>query len=435
MGEMREVAEEERIAKWRAERQAVAERERQERIRQRQEEARAAELRRQKEAARLLPDPREIEEERARLLRRARLRRGRTLVAFAVFVVLPTLLITLYMARIATPLFEARSVTAISSAAPQEQAGNSGIFTGGLAAGPSLEKTFMAHEYLQSRALLTKLEDDTGFVTRLSGPQMDPLRRARSYPVLGLDRLDMMARFLRAAVDIQSGLLTVNVSDVSPEQARITSDQVLVLLGQHINALSQELFARRVAQSETAAADARRELLQAQRALTQLQIDSGEADPRTRVDAIYASVGQLRTEVEETRSKIATLEVANRSQNYAVGRLRELESRLTQRITDLRRQLFESANDTSPLNALLLEHELATLRVEIAQETLSGAIAALSQARKEAELGRSQFQIVVPPRTAAVATDPNLLRIALLCFVTLATAFGVAKLLRAGRVD
>ena len=433
MGELRGIAEEERLAKWRAERQAVAEREREERVRLKQEEAQAREAKRFEDAARVLPDPEEIAGERARIERRARLRRVRTTAAFVVCVLVPTLMVAAYMALVATPLYEARSVTAISSAAAGDQNDGTGLFAFGLSAGQSLEKTFMAHEYLQSRALLAALEADTGLTTRFSGPAMDPVRRARSIPLLGIDRLDMMNRFLRASIDIQSGLLTIRVNDLTPEMARATSEHVLVLLGQHINALSQELFARRVAQSEAAAETARTDLLQAQRTLTQLQIDSGEADPGSRVDAIYATVRQLRTEVEETRSKAAALEVAGRSQSYAIGRLRELEDRLSERIAALRQQLFQSDNGASPLNALLLEHELATLRVRIAQETLSGALAALSQARKEAELGRSQFQVVVPPRTASVATSPNLPRVVLLCFVTLAAIFGIVNLMRAGR--
>jgi len=56
---------------------------------------------------------------------------------------------------------------------------------------------------------------------------------------------------------------------------------------------------------------------------TQLQIDSGETDPRARVQAVFASIEQLTLDAQTLRAEIETVEVAATGDTVQIDRLRE----------------------------------------------------------------------------------------------------------------
>lgn len=436
MAEDTKVEEEsERIRTWRAARQAVAEKERLERAKA-MREARAKELveeeAQQMAAARkLLPTKNTLSAAQETISKRTQRNRAKWWVGFILFVLIPTNAVTGYMGIMAVPFYEARSVTVITSAAPQDDTSIGGILGANLGGGSqSLQKAYMAHEYLQSQALMELLERDLGLITLLSSKAVDPLRKLRDVPFLRINKRDQLSRFVESSIDIQSGLLTLYVRGLTPEDAQKVSEHILVLMDKQINSLSEELFVERIAQSTKSVDDANDALLEAQANLTRLQINNGEADPKARVEAIYETIRQLQSELEKTRSDIALLKASGASKTYQSQRALELEANLQERIAAQRQVLFESSAGRAPLNSLLLDHELATLQVRIAQETLSAALMDLADARKEAELGRSQFQVVVPPNTSSIPSSPDTFLVFLLTFLTTFALFSFYRLIR-----
>ena len=435
MAEDTKVEESERIKKWRAERLAVAEKERLERAKA-MKEAQAIELAEEEAqqmaaARKLLPTKNSLSAAQETISKRTRRNRANWWVGFILFVLIPTCAVTGYMGIMAVPFYEARSVTVITSAASHDGTSIGGVLGANLGGGgQSLEKAYMAHEYLQSQAMMELLERDLGLITLLSGNAVDPLRRLRDVPFLRINKRDQLSRFVDSSIDIQSSLLTLYVRGLSPEDAQKISEHILVLMDKQINSLSEELFVERIAQSTKSVDDANDALLEAQANLTRLQIDNGEVDPRARVEAIYETIRQLQSELEKTRSNIALLEASGQSHTYQSQRALDLEANLQERIAAQRQVLFESSAGHAPLNSLLLDHELATLQVGIAQEKLSAALMGLADARKEAELGRSQFQVVVPPNTSSIPSSPDTFLALLLTFLTTFALFSFYRLIR-----
>ncbi|MFG5384131.1 hypothetical protein [Yoonia sp. R2-816] len=424
-----------------AERIRKAEEEKAERVRK-AKEARAAELaaeaEAQKEAARkLLPSAAGLEVARAEIKTRSKQAQQSFLRQLLIFVALPTLLVTLYSGFVATPLYEARSVMVASKAGRDNEEGLGGLL-GAVGGGQSnLHEAFMAHEYVRSRAMMVQLEQDMDLVTRYSGPQMDVVRRLRDVPALGINKSDQFSRFVDSSINIQTGLMTLYVRALSPDDANQISEQIITRVAERVNALSSELFGERIAQAEGAVAQAREALVQAQAYLTQLQIDSGEANPQARIEGIYRTIGQLETTAEELRGQIDAAEVAGQSDTYQTQRLEELEAAQQARIEELRRKLVQDpdGNGDRALNTLLLEFELAVLQVRIAEETLTAALVGLVQAQEEAALGRSQFQVVVPPNTGNIPSSPNMLINALIAFFSTLSALSIFRLLRSNRLS
>jgi len=117
--------EDERIRKWREERHRVAEVEKAERIRRR-DEARAAEALeqaklRKEEAARLLPTNEDITSAMIDLERARTRDQFRTLLRFGMVCLVPVVATFVYLVTVATPLYEARSVIAVTSPAIAKQ--------------------------------------------------------------------------------------------------------------------------------------------------------------------------------------------------------------------------------------------------------------------------------------------------------------------------
>lgn len=132
-------------------------------------------------------------------MRRAQSARSRLgLLRIFAFVLLPAALVLAYQTWVATPVYEATA----SIAVPASTGANAPAFL--------LQAIFTSPEMLDSA------EETLGYMAQFSGPDMDPVYRARSIPWLGIDRLATFRRFVRTGLDLQQGMLTLHVRGRSP---------------------------------------------------------------------------------------------------------------------------------------------------------------------------------------------------------------------------
>ncbi len=453
--------ESERIRKWREERAAVAETQKQERLKKaeadrqqrlkqaekdKQERVRQAQLAREtalkeeaaqkrEEAKARLPSPQALEAARDRVLQRARRARRILFIQLLIFVILPTALVTGYTARWATPLYETQSVLVVSKADQENDTGLTGLLSGGAGGSTNLHETFMAHEYIQSQELLNQLEQGLGTVSLLSSDALDPVTRLRDMPFFKISKRDNFSRFVESSINVQTGLMTLYVRMPDPDLSLKTSNEVIRKTASQISALSEALYQERVLKAEEAVIAAQASLVEHQRGLTELQIESGEANPQARIEGVYSIIGQLELEREAIRTELDRALASDNTAGFTLKRLRDIEKALAGRIEMQRDQLLEVGDDQArPLNTLLVEYEIALLRVRIAEEILTTAITSLTEARKKAALGRSQFQIVAPPSPPELPTSPNVLLTGLVTLLTWIGIFACIKILTPARL-
>ena len=426
-----------RIIKWREERLKVAETEKAARIAARDAE-RSEQLQRTREeqmerARALLPSSEELSATKEAMLRSGRSRRRNSRVQFLLAVVAPVLACFLYLTTTATPLYEARSVIAITKAGGQSDIGGAGLL--GAAATPAhLQEVFMAHEYVGSKALMEALETELGLLTQLSSDAIDPLRRIRMDTALPISEQTQFSRFVESSVNVQTGMITLFVRMPTEGRSVEVSGSILGLVAEQINTLNDDLLRQRLNQAEVTVTDAQSELQSAQEALVQLQIESGEVDPRVRVSAIYSTIQQLETEAMRLNTDLQRAEIAGRGETFLSQQTQELEARVRDQIGEQRALLVDpSGPGNVSLNSLLMQYELAELRVRLAEERVTTSLVALAEAGQAAALGRSVFQIVVPPRTSTIATYPNTPSIMLVVVLVLLAVFVFLRLLLAGR--
>lgn len=428
---------EDRIAKWRAERLRIAAREKEERLAARNAAKDAArkeaEALRKKAALSLIPTEPELLRTQERLSRNLRRARMAAWAQFAALVLLPLAAIGAYLGTVATPLYEARSVVAVTKPSSAVEQNTNGLL-GSLNAPTNLQEVFMAHEFVRSQALMDQLEAEHGFVSTLRSDTIDPVARLRILPGLPFDLHDQFGRFVESTVDVQTGLITLYVRAPDPEQAVAVSDTILALANAQINTLNDELYAQRLRQANDAVARAQSDLTAVQSDLVALQIKSRELDPRERIASIYDTIRRLEEDALALNSDLQKAEIAGRGESFLAQQTAEMEGRLHAQI-DAQRQLLVSDGNSggTSLNAVLMQYEMAELQVRAAEGAVASALAALTEANRDAALSRSLFQVIVPPRTGQAATLPNAPSIMVAAFAVLMTAFVFFRLLRASR--
>jgi capsule polysaccharide export protein KpsE/RkpR len=434
--------EEARIEAWRAERARIAESDKAERLRQRQAEqgkaAEEAEEDRKTAAVEFLrsvsavrPMGLEVDAESATTYRTFR-KKSKWPLFFAM-VVAPMFAAAFYLFAIATPLYEAQSVIAITKSSDAGSGAQAGLL-GGMGRPSNLSEVFRADTYIKSQALMDTLEAEMGLVTDFSGSAIDPIRRLRTIPALSLSKHMQFDRFVESSIDVQSGLLTLYVRAPSEEQAISVSEAVLRNAEIQVSKLGEQLFDNRQSLAADVRVSAERQVADAQAALVALQLKYQEVDPRIRVENTYSRIKDLEDEAQRLKSEIQAAQIAGVGNSTRIGTATELEASLREQIAEERSKLVApNGTSTTPLNNLLMEYELARLNVDLAREAVKTAIEAQAKAGQEAALDRSLFQVVVPPGTAQNAIYPKIPGILALVFLICLTAYAAVATLRETR--
>ncbi len=424
--------ESERIRLWREERARIAEEGKKERIRQSAENRarqQAEENERQRvEAEALLPDDAELERIAKDLDRRRSVRQFQLLAQLTTLVALPAIAVATYLSMIAVPLFEATAVVAITRGGQQLDQVALGTFEMGGRVSPAPE-LYMAHQFVRSGQMMEVLNDKTGLVETLSGPAIDPVFRLRDVPALNISRDGGFRRFVDASIDVQSGLMTVEVRTADPAQSVEITELVLEETALQINRLNTEIYQERVATAEVTVDKARQSLAFAHADLTKLQLANQEADPRQRIGGVYSRIEALETEADRVEAELARAEIAGQAGSYRAERLVQFQARLQSQIDAQRQRLVGGPESVeAALTAQLMQHERAALEVQIAEEALAEAQRSLSAARADAISNMSVFQIVVPPQSAATPAHPNIPAATFLTLLVALCVFGAFKM-------
>lgn len=437
-----DASEDERIKAWRAERARIAEADKAQRIQQKQAEMTqiaSTAKQDQKSAALVLlssvtptppPEPEVVAGSARKLISYKTLGNW---PLFCAIVVAPVLIVALYLLAVATPLYEARSVIAITKSAESGNASRSGLL-GGVQGPSNLSEVFRAHSYVQSQALMDALETELGLITEFSGPAIDPLKRLRTVPVLSLSKSSQFNRYVETSVDIQSGLLTLYVRAPSDVQAIAVSEAVLRNTAAQVLSLGQQVFDQRQAHTTGVRLAAETQVAEAQAALVALQIKYQEVDPRNRVESIYTAIKDLEAEAQKLNNEIQKAEIAGIGDSQQTRQTVELEARIREQVAEQRASLVApDGASAGSLNALLMEYELATLELSLARDAVQTALKSQAAAGQEAALNRSLFQVVVPPRTAQVAVYPRIPGTLALVLVICLALFSGLTMFRAAR--
>ncbi len=431
-------ADTDRLTKWRAERLLAAETQKQERLRARDADRKELEererLKRIKVANALLPTEEEVQLQAASLIKAQSRRSNRAWLNFILLVMLPVFASAYYLTQVATPLYQATAVITVSKTDSAGVGASTGLFNTQRTSN-NLHETFVAQAYIQSPAMMAALEEEQGLITRWSGSEIDPIARLRDVERLHLSKATQFDRFVNTRIDVQTGLLTITVRDPDPIRVTRIAERVVSMTDQHLWRLNGAASQDQLRLSQDAVATAKLELTKAQNAVLVMQLESGEANPRMKVEATYERIAGLEAEVMALEDDISKAQIAGRGESFLSRQTQEMKALKEAALLTEQESLTRSLPSQPSLNTILMDYDRAQLEVRMAQDVLENALTSLTVATRAAAQNQSLLMQIVPPTAQSTPVGPQTLPILLLVLLLSVSAFVFVQLLWSNRFD
>ncbi|WP_341223168.1 capsule biosynthesis protein [Loktanella salsilacus] len=360
----------------------------------------------------------EIMKIQADLGKRRRRRTAMMMSRLAVFVLLPTLMVSYYFYNVATPMYATSSEFVIQQAEPAAASGG----LGGLFQGTSMatqQDSITVQSYLSSRAAMVRLDDDHNFKDVFSDPVIDPIQRlpegATNEAAFGIYKSRV-----KISYDPTEGILKMDVIAPSPETSQEFSEALIGYAEDQVDQLTQRLREDQMAGARESYESAEGKRSDALAAWLQLQEDVQQIDPIGETQARTQQISQLESERQRLTLSLQerlNVRVPNEAQ---VNGLQAQISNIEALIADLRNQMTNSAITGTSLASrnteLRLAEENYTFQTMLAQQALTQ----METARIEANRQVRYLSMGVEPVAPDEATYPKAFENSILAFLIFA---------------
>ncbi|MFO1150435.1 MAG: lipopolysaccharide biosynthesis protein [Alsobacter sp.] len=346
-------------------------------------------------------------------------RRLQALLFAGIFVV-PSLLGSLYYGVVASDQFVAEArMTVRNGDIPKLDA------VGALTGLPSLtvvQDTQIVASFIQSRAMVERLQQRVGLDRIFAAPEADAIARFRLHQPL--ERLvDYWRGMTDVSIQVPSGILLVSVRAFRAADAKLLAEAVIAESETLVNAMNDRMRQDALQSAEVALVRARDRVGEARAALESERNATGLLDARQAGDGIDQLLLGLRSErltlAQEIDSQL-------RSVAADAPQLRSLQVRLSAldaQIDDLAGRLTQAEPgqgfDKKPLSGVLTRFDQRALELGVAEKHFAAAFASLELARTLSEGKRVYLNAFVRPSLPEEAAHPR--RLLLACAVTAAS--------------
>ncbi len=360
----------------------------------------------------------------AEAILRARVKHARVRrLMFNLLVIIPTLLACIFYALVAVPRYVSETRIVVRSASSIRMSGLDMLFrTIGLS--KAVDDAYIVRDYLMSRDILRDLETQSVSVREIfTSPAADRLsRHPRLWREDSLESLfDYFLDRVKVTEDDSKGILTLSVTAFAPDDAHRLSTAMVRLAEQMVNRLN--IRAQRDASSHAREEVllARKEITDAQLALTVFRNSEALLDPSASSVSIYETIGQLSTDLSYALAELAQV-MQNSPNNPAIPSIRSRIAALEARIR-LERSAV-AGNETSLVGKVAVYDQLNLRRV-IAEKRLTSAIASLESALQEGRRQQIYIEQVVSPALPDAPSEPQRVRSILTVLMVGFMLFGV----------
>ena len=328
---------------------------------------------------------------------------------FLLFVVLPTLLATVYYGLIASDVYVSQSRFVIK--APGQKSMPTGtlanlIQTSGFGGGEQETKEVL--DYIRSRNALADLqrqmnvralyeESGADFLSRFPRPF-----RERSFEGL----FKYYQTMVSASPDSESGVAVVEARAFRPEDAQNINARLLLLSEQLVNRLNQRAERRAVAEAEARVMHAESRVRKARVALSGFRNRQEIIDPAKQATGVLEISNKLVTEHATLQAQLELIERVAPA-NPSIPALR---ARISALGSEIAAQNARVVGTPTGIASKVGGYENLLAEQEFAQQTLTAAGTMLEQARAEALKQQYYLERVVDPNLPDSAQLPNRLK-------------------------
>ncbi|MEM6694274.1 MAG: capsule biosynthesis protein [Pseudomonadota bacterium] len=351
------------------------------------------------------------------IVRRRRRRMLQLAARLAVFVLLPTLIVGWYFARVATPMYATHSEFVIQQAQAPATAGASGL--SGLFSGTSFatsQDSIAVQGFLQSIDAMLRLDADLGFRTHFSGDNIDILQRLEPDATKEA-AYRLYSKFITISYDPTEGIIKMEVVAADPETSRLFSERLVTYAEEKVDALSLRLREDQMQGARESFEAAEQAMFDAQQRVLALQERLGVLDPMTESQALMTQVTTLEGQLSEKRLQLEQLLDNVRPNQARVEGTRGDISRLETLIAELRAQLTVSNESGQSLARISGELRIAERELQTRELLMTQALQQMETARIEADRQTRYLEQSVSPIAPDTPAYPRAFENTLLAFL------------------
>ena len=372
-----------------------------------------------------------------------RRKRLHVLGSHALFVMLPTLLVAIYYLFIAADQYMVETRFAVRSTAPTAGSGileSLGIGVSGTAAGD----TYIVREYIHSREILRRIDQDIDLRPRYMKPKLDFY--AALWPDSSFeDFLEYWRSMVTVDLDRTSHILTIRTFAFTPEDARDISAAILKESERMINELSDRARQDAVAYAENEVRKAEERLRRIRQKLLQFRSSTQQIDPAQQAQVQLALIGKLEEQLAQMRARLSEAQSYLSNNAPTIIFLKNRIKALERQIADERRKLGDKAAikgisglpnsgkvktvNGENLSITLSEYEALLVEREFAEKLYLSTLSGLEQARLLANRQQRYLATFVRPYLPEEALYPRALRNTIFVFLALSLIWALSLLM------
>ncbi|MEM8755365.1 MAG: hypothetical protein AAGF90_20565, partial [Pseudomonadota bacterium] len=374
-----------------------------------------------------------MREIRRELRRRRRFRALGILLRFAIFVLLPTAFVGWYYHEKATDMYVSESAMVFKGGGGTSMGGGvlGSLFSG------SPTDSIALQDYMQSRDILLRLQDDHGWIDHFRSEDIDWWHRlppdatiddAYGYLKGGL----ITSGKVEVSYDPLEGIVRLEVTGATPEAAQRFSQAIIAYGEELINNLNDRARNNGIRLAEAKVGEAREALRDAQRTVAEVQEQLNIFSVETEAGALQGRITALEAEIDEIVAEIARLRTVTSNENDS--RFTPLRTNLeikTRQLGELRGKLTgggDRATEGPSMAQLSASLELARVDQATAQMLYASALTSQEAAIAAASEQALFLETVVSPSVPAKAAKPERLENTALVFLVLFAAYIIGLL-------
>ncbi len=322
---------------------------------------------------------------------------------FLVFFAAPAGLVVAYFSLIASSQYVSEARFAVRGG--ERPAADTLSAISGLASFTQVQDSLIIVNYMKSQALVEDLDSRIGLRAIYASDKIDWLSRFNSE-----DPIEEFVKYWRGrvktSIEAPSGIVTVQVSAFTPEDALKIADATVDLSERLVNGLSEQARKDAVSEAESEVARAENRLRNARVSLRDLRNEQSTLDPRRTAEGIGRLIEELRLEKIRLEQELTASRRGNVAETAPQNQiLRTRIDVITEQIAGLDQLLTsqgEAGADT--IAGKITRFDEFELERQIAEKQYTLAAAALERARINAEGKKVYLATFVRP---VLAHDPS----------------------------
>lgn len=351
---------------------------------------------------------------------------------FLVTVVMPTFLAILYFGFFASDIYISESRFTVRSPEKSTPTGLGALFKS-TGFGNSGDEIYAAQDYVDSRDALKALNRDAAFAKAYSASSISAFDR---FGGMGWGTsFEDLYKYYKKKVDVKyetsSSIATLTVRAYTPQDARRFNERLLEMAEATVNTLNERGRRDLIRFAQREVTEAKNKSQEAALALSSYRNAVGVVDPEKQATVQIQMISKLQDELIATRTQLTETRTVS-PQN---PQIEVLEARASSLSNEIDKQLGLVAGSSRSLSSRAAQYQRVLLENQFADKQLASAMAALDDARNEANRKQAYVERVVQPNIPDEPLEPRRWRGILSTFILGLAAWGIISMLVAGMLE